>query len=165
MMLAIAASKTSAENGNRPQPNSLEKVFNNSDSGYESLRQFIKPNLMESFIGTDTASVELFFNIFTSRIETFVIPWNQLLYPVSYKSAPGIGTILWNSSPHLWHSKNDDTDRTGISWGVRKDGPQLSMLTPCALLCVHVSVTLAPTWRTIFWTRAPWQFCVTRRGK
>ena len=30
---------------------------------------------MERFIGTDTATVELFFNIFTSRIETFVIPW------------------------------------------------------------------------------------------
>ena len=43
MMLAIATSETSAENGNRPQPNSLEKVFNSSESGYESLRQFIKP--------------------------------------------------------------------------------------------------------------------------
>ena len=36
---------------------------------------------MERFIGTDTASVELFFNIFTSGIEIFVIPWDQLLYP------------------------------------------------------------------------------------
>ena len=36
---------------------------------------------MERFIGTDTASVELFFNIFTSEIETFFIPWDQLLYP------------------------------------------------------------------------------------
>ena len=30
---------------------------------------------------SDTASVELFFNIFTSGIETFAIPWDQLLYP------------------------------------------------------------------------------------
>ena len=36
---------------------------------------------MERFIGTDAASVELFFNIFTSEIVTFVIPWDQLLYP------------------------------------------------------------------------------------
>ena len=36
---------------------------------------------MERFIGTDTASVELFFNIFTSEIETFVIPWDQRMYP------------------------------------------------------------------------------------
>ena len=40
---------------------------------------------MEIFIGTDTASVELFFNIFTSGIETFVIPWDQLLYPCVVK--------------------------------------------------------------------------------
>ena len=38
------------------------------------------PNLMERSIGTDTASVELFFNIFTSGIETFVIPWDQLCH-------------------------------------------------------------------------------------
>ena len=34
------------------------------------------PNLTETFIGTDTASVELFYNIFTSGIETFIIPWD-----------------------------------------------------------------------------------------
>ena len=38
-----------------------------------------KPNLMERFIWTDTVSVELF-NIFTSRVETFVIPGDKLLY-------------------------------------------------------------------------------------
>ena len=43
---------------------------------------------MERFIRTDTASVELFFTIFISGIEIFVIPWDQLLYPVSQKSAP-----------------------------------------------------------------------------
>ena len=31
-----------------------------------------KPNLIQGLIGTDTASVELFFNIFTSGIETFI---------------------------------------------------------------------------------------------
>ena len=36
---------------------------------------------MERLIGTDTASVELFFNIFTFGIETFVIPWDKLFYP------------------------------------------------------------------------------------
>ena len=40
-----------------------------------------KSNLMERFIGTDTASVELFFNIVTSGFETFIISWDQLLYP------------------------------------------------------------------------------------
>jgi hypothetical protein len=34
---------------------------------------------METFIATDTASVQLFFNIFAIGIETFVIPWEQLL--------------------------------------------------------------------------------------
>ena len=46
MMLAIEASETSAKNKNRPQPNSLKKVFNkNSDSGCECLRQFINLNI------------------------------------------------------------------------------------------------------------------------
>ena len=36
---------------------------------------------MERFIGTDTASVELFFNIFTSGIKTFAILSDKLLYP------------------------------------------------------------------------------------
>ena len=36
---------------------------------------------METIIGTDIASVELFSNIFTSGIETFVISWDHLLYP------------------------------------------------------------------------------------
>ena len=42
---------------------------------------------MKTFIGTDTASLKLFFNIVTFGIETFVIPWDHLLYPVSQKSA------------------------------------------------------------------------------
>ena len=52
---------------------------------YVSLGPFTetKPNVMERFIGTDTASVQQF----TSGIETFFIPWDQLLYPLSQKSA------------------------------------------------------------------------------
>jgi hypothetical protein len=34
---------------------------------------------MEIFIAADTASVQLFFNIFATGIETSVIPWDQLL--------------------------------------------------------------------------------------
>ena len=49
--------------------------------GQVSLGPFKKPNLMERFIVTDTASIELFFNIFISGIEAFIIPWDQLLYP------------------------------------------------------------------------------------
>ena len=32
--------------------------------------------IMERFIGTDTARVEIFFNKFTSGFETFVIQWD-----------------------------------------------------------------------------------------
>ena len=42
---------------------------------------------MERFIGTDTASVELFFNILSYGIEAFAIPWDQLLYPCVVESA------------------------------------------------------------------------------
>ena len=73
---------------------------------------------MVIFIGTDTASVKLFFNIFISEIETFVIPWDQILYPVSKKSA----AWDWNhcvtlNSVSLSHSENADADQI-----VRKDG-------------------------------------------
>jgi hypothetical protein len=48
---------------------------------------------MEIFIATDTASVELFFNIFATGIETFVVPWDQLLNTCVEEVclAPGIG--------------------------------------------------------------------------
>ena len=69
MMLAIAASETSAKNENRPQPNSLKNAFNeSSDSSCESLRQFtifcvelevylyivygVKPNHVQTWIVT-----------------------------------------------------------------------------------------------------------------
>jgi hypothetical protein len=42
-----------------------------------------KHNCKEIFIATDTASVQLFFNIIATGIDTFVIPWDQLLYTVS----------------------------------------------------------------------------------
>jgi hypothetical protein len=42
-----------------------------------------KHNCMEIFIATDTASVQLFFNVFATGTETFVIPWDQLLYTVT----------------------------------------------------------------------------------
>ena len=42
--------------------------------GYLLLVTETNPNLIDIFIATDTASVELFFNIFTSGIETFVMP-------------------------------------------------------------------------------------------
>ena len=77
---------------------------------------------------------------------------------------PGIGTTVPLISASL-SSENTDTEPTGIYWYLIKEGPQLLMLTSCALLCVLVSVALAPTWQTIFWTGAPWQFCATRSGK
>jgi hypothetical protein len=51
---------------------------------------------MEIFIPTDTASVQLFFNIFATGIETFVIPWDQLLNTCVAEVclAPGIGTTV-----------------------------------------------------------------------
>jgi hypothetical protein len=38
-----------------------------------------KHNFMEIFIATDPAIVQLFSNIVTTGIETFVIPWDQIL--------------------------------------------------------------------------------------
>jgi hypothetical protein len=38
-----------------------------------------KHNFMEIFIAIDTASVQLFSNIFATGTEAFVIPWDQVL--------------------------------------------------------------------------------------
>ena len=57
---------------------------------------------MESFIATDTPSFELFFNIFTSGIEEFVILWDQLLYPCVVEVCRMRLEPLWNLSPPLW---------------------------------------------------------------
>ena len=70
--------------------------------------------------GTDTASVELFFNIFNSGIETFIIPWDQLLYPCVVEVCRlGLEPLC---DTHLCHSENADSDQTAVSWDVRKDG-------------------------------------------
>ena len=118
---------------------------------------------MERFIQTHTAWVELFFNIFTSELTRLLYRGTKYSIPVPYKSV----AWDWNYCVTLisaCHSEN--ADWKGISWGVRKDGLQLSMLTPSALLCVLTSVVLAPTWRTIFWTTgASWQFCAKRSGR
>jgi hypothetical protein len=55
-----------------------------------------KHNFLEIFIAKDTASVELFLNIFATGIETFVIPWDQLLntFVVEVCLATGIGTTV-----------------------------------------------------------------------
>ena len=69
---------------------------------------------MEKFIGADTASIELFYNIFASGIETFVIPWEGgTNFHILCRNTlpPGIGTTV---TP-LCHSKNADCDQTGIS--------------------------------------------------
>ena len=83
-------------------------------------------------------NVDLYFNKFNYGIETFVIPWNQLSYPcvveICRLRLESCVTLISSCQP-----ENADADRTGIFSGVRKDGPQLSMLIPCALLCVLVS--------------------------
>ena len=55
---------------------------------------------METFIVTDTGCVELFFNIFTTGIQTFVLPWDQLLYPCHRNLPPGVGTT--SASLSFW---------------------------------------------------------------
>ena len=117
---------------------------------------------MERFIGTHIASFELFFNIFTPRIETFVIPWDLLVYPCDVEVCPlWLGAlyylILISASLSIWKPWRWPY-RNFLRW--TKRWPQLSMLTPCVLLCVLVSVALAHIWHTIFWTTGtPWQFC------
>jgi hypothetical protein len=65
---------------------------------YVSLGPFTetKRNFMAIFIATDTASVQLFFNVFATGNETFVIPWDQLLNTCVLEVclAPGIGTTV-----------------------------------------------------------------------
>ena len=76
---------------------------------------------MEIIIRTDRASVELFFNIFTTGNERVVIPWDQLLYPCVIDVCR-LGLEPLSDTHLLCHSENAGTDRRGISWGVRKDG-------------------------------------------
>jgi hypothetical protein len=58
--------------------NSLEPDIRGSSTKKFSLGPFTETK-HRKFIATDTASVQLFFNIFATGIETFVIPWEQLL--------------------------------------------------------------------------------------
>ena len=60
---------------------SVQQIYVTNQTPLSQTFQASKPNLMEKFIGADTTTVELFFNIFTSGIETFVIPWDHRLYP------------------------------------------------------------------------------------
>ena len=107
------------------------------------------------------------FNIFTFGIETFVIPWDQFLYPCVVEVCRlGLeplycGTLISASLSiwRLWHWSDSNFLRSMKRWTTI-----LSMLTPGVLLSVLMPVSLAPTRRTIFWT-APWQFCATKSGK
>ena len=76
---------------------------------------------MEIFIETDTASVELFFNISPPELRNFSYRKTNVCIMCHRSVPPGIGTTVWHSSPPLCHSENADADRTGISCGVRKD--------------------------------------------
>ena len=121
---------------------------------------------MERFIGTDIESVLNFSTYSPPELRHLSYRRNNFCILCCRSLSPEIETTvaLWHSSPPLCHSEN--AHRTGISWGVRTDGPQLSMLTPWALLCFQVAVALASSRRKIFWTTgAPWQFCATRSGK
>ena len=68
-----------------------------------------KLNLMERFMREDTASCELFFNIFTSGVDTTVIPWDQRLYcSVVEVCRLGLETMC----DTLCQSENTHADRT-----------------------------------------------------
>ena len=121
---------------------------------------------MERFVGTDTTSVELFFNIFFSGIETFVIPWDQLLYPcvveVCRLGLEPLHCVTFISAFLLfwkcWHDRS--FVRCKKMWTTIVSADSKSFVK-----CVLMSIALTPTWCTIFWTGAPWQFCATRSGK
>ena len=68
---------------------------------------------------------------------------------------PEIGTTVWHSSPPVILKTLPLTAQEFL-----EACAEMTLLTPCALLCVLVAVALAPTWRTIFWTTcAPWHLC------
>ena len=67
------------------------------------------------FIGTDTASVELFFNIVTYGIETFVIPVGpNFVFCVVEIFRLGLEPLC-GTHLRLCLSENTDADRTGSS--------------------------------------------------
>jgi hypothetical protein len=84
--------------GRLRQVRETRRIIRGSSTKYVSLGPCTetKHNCMEILIATDTASVQLLFNIFATGTETFVIPWDQLLYTVRRSLPPGIGTtVFW----------------------------------------------------------------------
>jgi hypothetical protein len=67
-----------------------------------------KTHFMEIFIATDTASVQLFFDIFATGIETFVIPWDQLLNTYVVEVCHLGLEPLCDNHLRLCHSQNAD---------------------------------------------------------
>ena len=96
-----------------------------------------------------------FSTYFTSGIETFVIPWDQLLYPCVIEVC------------HLGLEPLCDTHLclSVILKTLMLTGQKFLEVTPSTLLCVLVSAVLACTWRIIFLNRCSWPFCATRSGK
>ena len=88
---------------------------------YVSLGPFTetKPNVMERFIGTDTA---IFQHIHLRNWDLCHTVRSSFISPFRRSLPAGIGTTVWHSPPPLCHSENADADRTGISCYVRKDG-------------------------------------------
>ena len=102
-----------------------------------------------------------------SRIETFVTSWDHLLLLVSYKSA----AWGWNHCDISACLSEADANRTGISWGARKDenhwarGPGIGWMmikhlpAECCRRCVnhrpvcgHRSGTAHDEFRSALWS-------------
>ena len=74
---------------------------------------------MGRFIGTDTASIELFFqHIHLRNWDIYHTVGPNFVSLCRRSLPPGIGATVWHTSPPL---SLENADRTGISWGVRKD--------------------------------------------
>ena len=65
-------------------------MYNNFKYAFHDNVPIRQTNLMERFIVTDTASVELFFYIFTTEIYTFSYRGANFYIPMSHKS------VAWN---------------------------------------------------------------------
>ena len=73
------------------------------------------------YIGTDTGSVEQFFNIFTTRIKIFVITWEPSFKTCVVEVCRLGLKPLWHSSQSLCRSENADAGWKRTSWGATKD--------------------------------------------
>jgi hypothetical protein len=93
---------------------------------------------MEIFIATDTASVQLFFNVFATGIETFVIPWDQRLNTcVAEVCRLGLEPLCDNQWPvaisAVFHS--DAQHSSSHLWsGSRRGERPVCPRTPCTSL-------------------------------